>query len=174
MNNFEQMIKVQTLIASHPDKLESILTAIESVLSPIADEGNSEVAVEEEKPYKWSKKDVNSFCYEDVGGYPGPEVIRGIDSDGDIETENSYYSPQEIKPYTETIKLHFKPWKAKKGIIPEDLSDHVALLFADGDTLATNDGNPDYWLPETDPENPFDSEVVGYCNLDFVNFVKGE
>ena len=54
MNNIEQMLKAQELIYSNTDKLESIITAIESVLSPTMGEGNTVVAPEEEKaPKRW-------------------------------------------------------------------------------------------------------------------------
>lgn len=180
MNNIEQMIKVQELIYSNPDKLESILTAIESVLSPTIGEGDTVVAPEEIKApkpwwedYKWGEKDVGSLFLE--RGYINPEFLIQF-MDGDIESACSFYSSDDCIPYTGDIKLHFKPWKAEEGKVPEDLGPFIAILWQDGEIEVAKVEDLDLecvFSPASDADF-FHSEVVGYCNINFVNPITGE
>ena len=169
MNNIEQMLKAQELIYSNTDKLESIITAIESVLSPTIGDRNTVVAPEEEKApkrwwedYTWGEKDMGSLV---------------MDANGSL-----YLLPdwavlplQAVTPVHDT-KLHFKPWIAKEGKIPEDLGEFIAILWQDGEIEVAKVEDLDLecvFSPASDADF-FHLEVVGYCNLTFVNPILGE
>lgn len=180
MNNIEQMVKAQFLLYSNLDKLESIITAIESVLSPTMGEGNTPVSPEEEKApkrwwedYTWGEKDVGSLFYLNDNIFKADAVY----GDEVIVVGGYEFEENVIERYADDIKLHFKPWIAEERKVPEDLAQNFAVLF-DAGGVSIYSGEYDeinlhnLFAPKADPI--YGIEVVGYCNLAFVNPILGD
>jgi len=168
--NTELMVKAQTLLYSHIDKLEALVEALESVCS----ESNTEVPETPIHPlinYTVSEKDIGSL----VKLWDTTEVnsLTSFLTSVDTDEINLHYGNKDnywdnAKPYTDTIKLHFKPWVAIEGIgMPSDVAsgDCVYVLFNDG--RIEGDCNPEDWI--WDNSNAVHCTIIGYCKLSFVN-----
>lgn len=159
------MTQIQTLIYSNQDKLEQLVEALEGVCK----ESNTTVAPKVKHPlegYTISEKDIGSLFLVD------DECLDLLSGVGDrfvgMRYCGSHYS-WEIKPYTDTIKLHFRPFHATRDSeMPSQVlkTDCIAMLFSNGTIDVTN--SPDsyyYWKDDGDGC----CVIIGYQILSFVN-----
>lgn len=166
--NTELMIKAQTLLYSHTDKLEALVVALESVCL----KSNTEVPDTSTHPlinYTVSEKDIGSLVKlwdaTEAGAFTS--FLTSLDKDKvDLHYGNKDAWWDNAKPYTDNIKLHFKPWVAtEEGGMPSDVKsgDCVAWLNAQGGVTVTCD--PEHYKWRANEE----LTIIGYCKLSFVN-----
>lgn len=167
--NTELMIKAQTLLYSHTDKLEALVVALESVCL----KSNTEVPDTSTHPlinYTVSEKDIGSLVYLwDVVDYGFSDFLADVDKyKVDLNYGNREAWWDNAKPYTDTFKLHFKPWVAtSENKMPTDVAsgDLVYVLFNNGEIKG--DCNPEDWIWSVN--KLINTPIVGYCHIKFVN-----
>ena len=103
--NTELMIKAQTLLYSHTDKLEALVVALESVCL----KSNTEVPDTSTHPlinYTVSEKDIGSLVYLwDVVDYGFSDFLADVDKyKVDLNYGNREAWWDNAKPYTDTFK----------------------------------------------------------------------
>ena len=165
--NTDLMTKLQTLIYSNQDKLEQLVEALESV----CELGNTIVAPKAKHPledYTISEKDIGALVF--IEGKVSPKPVTHMMLDGDYIYNNreGVWYKDDFKPYTNTIKLHFRPFHATRDSeMPSELVEGiwVALLFSDGTTEVTEHADSYYWKDCGDGA----CTIVGYQVLSFVN-----
>lgn len=167
--NTELMIKAQTLLYSNTDKLEALVEALESVCN----ESNTEVPETSKHPlidYTVSEKDIGSLVklWDSVEAGAFTSFLTSVDKDRlsfCYGNKDAWWD--NAKPYTDSIKLHFKPWvPTEEDVPPKELKDCVgfAVLLENGDIVVSM--SPNYFFWDKDTGN---YSIVGYCKLDFVN-----
>lgn len=167
--NTELMIKAQTLLYSHTDKLEALVVALESVCL----ESNTEVPDTSTHPlinYTVSEKDIGSLVYLwDVVDYGFSDFLADVDKyKVDLNYGNREAWWDNAKPYTDTFKLHFKPWVVtSENKMPTDVAsgDLVYVLFSNGEVKGHC--NPEDWIWSVN--KLINTPIVGYCHIKFVN-----
>jgi len=166
--NTELMTKVQTLIYSNQDKLEQLVEALESV----CDVSNTILATKAKHPledYIVSEKDIGSLVklwdVTEAGAFTS--FLTSVDK----EKVDSHYGNKDAwwdnaKPFTDTIKLHFKPFVATEDSkMPSELKygAWVAVLLDNGAIDISEDANDFIWGSGNE------LDIVGYQVLSFVN-----
>jgi hypothetical protein len=123
------------------------------------------------------------ISHEDIGSiiYYGDEENDNLDNIGILDDINRYDPAFRVdesnwlyaKPYTDPVKLHFKPFIATKDSRPpSELGEGtwVAMLMNTGDIQITDDPYTYCWESAT----YVNEMIVGYQVLSFVNPVLGE
>jgi hypothetical protein len=167
--NTELMVKAQTLLYSNTDKLKALVEALESVCN----ESNTEVPEIPKHPlinYTVSEKDIGSLVklWDTTEAGAFTSFLTSIDKGKvDLHYGNKDAWWDNAEPYTDTFKLHFKPWvPTEEDVPPKELKDCVgfAVLLENGGIVVSMSPNYVFW--DKDKGN---SSIVGYCKLDFVN-----
>lgn len=164
--NTDLMTKLQTLIYSNQDRLQQLVEALESVCSKSNTTVATEPKVAPKHPlddYTISEKDVGSLFLVD------DEYLDLLSGVGDrfvgMRDCGSHYS-WEIKPYTNTIKLHFRPFHATEDSkMPSELKHGtwVAVLLDNGVIDISEDASAFIW------RSGCECVIIGYQILSFVN-----
>jgi len=165
--NTDLMTKLQTLIYSNQDKLEQLVEALESV----CELGNTIVAPKAKHPledYTISEKDIGALVF--IEGKVSPKPVTHMMLDGDYIYNNreGVWYKDDFKPYTNTIKLHFRPFHATRDSeMPSQIlkTDCIAMLFSNGIVDVTNSPDSYYWKDDGDGC----CVIIGYQILSFVN-----
>lgn len=168
--NTALMTQIQTLIYSNQDKLEQLVEALESV----CELGNTIVAPKAKHPlegYTISEKDIGSVVT--FGDSEGTMNKDGLLTDfatnrGSIPYEVVGCHWRYAVPYTNTVKLHFRPFHATKdSAMPSQVlkTDCIAMLFSNGTIDVTNSPDSYYWKDDGDGC----CVIIGYQILSFVN-----
>lgn len=166
-NDNTKLFELLHIAASNADFLDEIISAAKSV---ITDADLSSEAKNEK--YEVSEKDVGSLCHftdyeNDDDTYVG--LLTGITSPDEQPYESDGCHWVYCKPYTDTLKLHFKPFTATEtSSKPLDCSDEYALLMSNGDMVFSSRNSH---LPNGIFLKNWrgDRHVIGYCPLRFVN-----
>jgi hypothetical protein len=164
--NTDLMTKLQTLIYSNQDKLEQLVEALESVCK----ESNTTVAPEAKHPledYTISEKDIGALVFIDGKVSPKPVTHFMLDDKYVFNNREGIWYKDDFKPYTDSIKLHFKPHYATEGSsAPSELVEGrwVAVLFENGTIDITEDYTDFFWAASGHSCN-----IIGYQILSFVN-----
>lgn len=167
--NTALMTQIQTLIYSNQDKLEQLVEALESV----CEQGNTTVAPKAKHPledYTISEKAIGSVVT--FGDSEGTMNKAGILTDF---AANLGFVPYEVVgchwryavPYTNTVKLHFRPFHATKdNDMPGDVKagTWTAILIENGVIGITRDPHLYCWKDSGEGD-----AIIGYQILSFVN-----
>lgn len=180
----EQLQKGLDLLISHSQDtmaLEQLVAAMEACLeggqydgSGVDGSGLVEAPAQPKHPledYQITEKDIGSLVTAwDDGSHTSSNIhakLVGLERWNQFEYHLGFGSWQRAKPYLDPIALHFIPYYATEtSVAPDDLGEHFAVLWNDGDVTVYNDTESfDEWQNYND-----DYEyVVGYRPLKFVN-----
>lgn len=166
-NDNTKLIELMTIAASNTDFLDKIISATKLIVTDT--DTSSETKNEK---YEVSEKDIGSLCYftdceHDNDDYVGVLTKIAPFNQPYKELMGDYWT--HCKPYTDAIKLHFKPFTATNNSgKPSDCSDEYALLMSNGDMVFSS---RNFHLPDGIFLKNWrsDRHVIGYCPLCFVN-----
>lgn len=170
--NTDLMTKLQTLIYSNQDRLEALVEALESVCKEGGIVDTTTVATTPKHPlipYTVSEKDIGSLVKlwdtSEAGAFIS--ILTSVHKEKvDLQYGNKDAWWDNAKPFTDIIKLHFKPFVATEDSkMPNELknANWVAILLDNGVVDISEDASDFIWTSG----NQFN--IVGYQIISFIN-----
>ena len=177
-------LSILTAQAANPIALEALVASMEAHLEGKQYDGSGDslkaVVEAEIKPkhisedYQITEKDVGSLVLV-ASSILYPEWRGGVLVGADDGSDGLPYKVmgdwwRYAKPHLDPITLHFKPYHATPdSVAPDDLGEHFAVLFNDGDVITYGAHEPiDGWQNLNDGYE----YIIGYRPLKFVNPLK--
>lgn len=171
-------IALEALVSSmerHTEGLQAHLEGKQYDGSGVVTQGHTEAPVQPKHPledYQITEKDVGSLCVFTRSGVGEINILHTFDNgdtDYPFRTKGGYWR-RSAEPYLDPIKLHFIPYYATPdSVAPDDLGEHFAVLWNDGDVILKGGLNPSEWRYYGDVGEPY---IIGYRPLNFVNPLK--
>ncbi len=188
-DTLQKALSILTAQAANPIALEALVSSMEAHLEGKQYDGSGgslkaavEAPVQQEavqpkhplEDYQITEKDVGSLVLV-ASSILYPEWRGGVLVGADDGSDGLPYNVmgdwwRYAKPHLDTISLHFKPYYATPdSAAPDDLGEHFAVLWNDGDVILKGGLNPSEWRYYGDVGEPY---IIGYRPLNFVNPLK--
>ena len=186
-DTLQKALSILTAQASNPMALEALVASMEAHLEGeqydgIGCSGDSLKATVEApvqpkhilEDYQITEKDVGSLVLV-ASSILYPEWRGGVLVEADDGSDGLPYKVmgdwwRYTKPHLDPISLHFIPYYATPdSVAPDDLGEHFAVLWNDGDVILGGGFNPFEWRYYGDVGEPY---IIGYRPLKFVNPLK--